>query len=150
MRLLCSGLLAVFLIACEGPAGPAGPEGPPGPAGPQGPPAEGILIEKRISVSAYDETGTIRIVDSRITPESFRAVYLKVDLGGGQVGYVPLDYLLIYSVSLTPEALELDTPVVFVAEGGMAIVDPEGTLFGVALEAYLAGGDISLAILVAG
>ena len=105
-------LLPVFLLACEGPEGSVGPEGPPGP---QGPPAEGILIEKRLSESAYDENGIITIADRRITPTSFRTVYLKLDFGGGQVGYLPLDYLLVYSVSLTIEELELETPIVNLA-----------------------------------
>ena len=58
--------------------------GPEGPAGPQGPPAEGILIETHLSVSAYDESGILTIQDSRITPKTFRALYLKLDFGADQ------------------------------------------------------------------
>ena len=140
MRFLCGGLLAVFLIACEGPAGPAGPEGPQGPSGPQGAPAEGILIEKSISASAYNEDGVITIRDSRITPESFRAVYVKVE-GDGWTEYYVLDYMLIYW--LWDQELETSPPAVVVAEGVVALVDPDRTL----VEA-LDGNN--LAILVAG
>ena len=43
-------------------------------------------------------------------------MYLKFDYGNGAVAYLPLDYLLIYSVSLTLEEFELDTPIIIVAE----------------------------------
>ena len=154
MRFPGSILIAVVLVACAGPEGPTGPAGPEGPAGPAGPPglpgapAEGIIIEKSLSASAYDEDGYITILDSRITPKTFRALYLKVDLGGGQVGYVPLDYLLVYVVSLIPEELEFETPVVIVAEGGMGISDPRGILFAAPLESFLDGATLNLAILV--
>ena len=148
MRFLSSILLAVVLLACEGPEGPTGPAGPEGPPGPPGAPAEGILIEQRLSGSAYDEDGNITILDSRITPKTFRALYLKVDLGGGQVGYIPLDYLLVYAVSIVPEELESETPTVLVAEGGIVISDPEGVLFVAAFESFLDGATLNLAILV--
>ena len=132
MRFLSSILLAVVLLACEGPEGPTGPQGP---AGPPGPPAEGILIEQRLSASAYDEDGDIVIRDSRITPKTFRALYLAVGFGDQQA-YIPLDYLLVYGVSLTPEELEFETPVVAVGEGVMVITDAERVLFGEDLDAF--------------
>ena len=134
-----------------GSQGETGPEGPRGPQGEVGPAAEGILIEKLLSASAYDEDGFITITDSRITPTSFRAVYLKFDYGNGTVGYLPLDYLLIDSVSLTLEEFELNTPIIIVAEGGMAIIDTREDLLDTALDAFQDNGAIvNLAILVAG
>ena len=109
---------ALVLLACQGPEGPMGPAGPPGPpgqtgprgeAGPQGevgprgetgpqgemgPPGEGVTIERRLTGSLYDEDGYILIEDDRITPTSFRVLYLKAtDLESDFVIYMPLDYL---------------------------------------------------------
>ena len=125
-----------------------GPGGEVGPRGPQGLPAEGILIEIHLSASTYDESGVITIQDSRITPKTFRALYLKVDFGAGEVAYVPLDYLLVFSVSLVPEALELETPVLAVLEGLLVITDPNQDLLVVAFA--VAGVTVNLAVLVSG
>ena len=145
-------LSLVGIVSCEGPegqVGPRGPMGPEGPAGPQGLPAEGILIEIHLSASTYDESGeVIAIQDSRITPKTFRALYLKVDFGAGEVAYVPLDYLLVFSVSLVPEALELETPVLAVLEGLLVITDPNQDLLVVAFA--VAGVTVNLAVLVSG
>ncbi len=103
---------ALVLLACqgpEGPLGPAGPQGPQGEAGPQGevgprgesgpqgemgPPGEGIIIERRPTGSLYDEDGFILIEDDRITPTSFRVLYLKAtNLEADLAIYMPLDYL---------------------------------------------------------
>ena len=138
-----------------GPEGEVGPMGPEGPAGPQGLPAEGILIEIHLSASTYDESGeVITIQDSRITPKTFRALYLKVDYGvdygAGEVAYLPLDYLLVYAVSVVPEALELETPVLAVAEGVLVITDPNQDLLVAALDIRAAGFAVNLVVLVSG
>ena len=123
--------------------------GPEGPAGPQGLPAEGILIEIHLSASTYDESGqVITIQDSRITPKTFRALYLKVDFGAGQVVYVPLDYFLVYAVSVAPEALEGETPVLAVFEGVLVITDPNQVLLVAAFA--VAGVTVNLVVLVSG
>ena len=125
--------------------------GPEGPAGPQGLPAEGILIEIHFSASTYDESGqVITIQDSRITPKTFRALYLKVDYGEGHIAYVPLDYLLVYSVSVVPEELELETPVLAVFEGVLVITDPNQDLLVAALDLRAAGIPVNLVVLVSG
>ena len=91
MRTILALLLAVALSSCEGPAGPMGPQGekgetgaqgPQGERGAQGPPAEGVLIDHTLSVDSYNVEGAIAIEDSRITPEAFRGLYLKLDFGG--------------------------------------------------------------------
>ena len=159
MRTVLTLLFALALISCEGPAGPMGPAGPQGergetgergPQGEQGPPSEGILIEYELSVAAYDEEGTIAIEDRRITPKTFRGLYLKLDFGDDQVAYFPLDYLLIYGVSVDPEALETETPLLFVVDGVLVIADPERQLFAGALATFLLGGVAHLAVVVSG
>ena len=148
-------MLAFGLVACEGPAGPMGPAGPQGEIGPQGetgPPREGIIIEQRLSRSLYDADGNIIIEDDRITPTTFQALYLKAafpDLGPDAVAYMPLDYLIVYAVSLVPEENELETPLLVVAEGMFLIMDPNRDLLAVALESLFDGVDVDLAILVA-
>ena len=145
-------MLAFGLVACEGPAGPMGPVGPQGPQGETGPPREGIIIEQRLSRSLYDEDGNIIIEDDRITPTTFQALYLKAafpDLGPDAVAYMPLDYLIVYAVSLVPEENELETPLLVVAEGMCLIMDPNRDLLAVALESLFDGVDVDLAILVA-
>ena len=149
-------LSAFFLLACqgpEGPVGPAGPQGPPGETGPQGepgPPGEGTIIERRLTGSLYDEDGFILIEDDRITPASFRGLYLKAtDLESELVLSMPLDYLLVSTVSIIPESEELETPTLAVAEGVLLIQDPYRDLLSVALESFLEEMVIHLAVLVA-
>lgn len=165
-------ILAFGLVACEGPAGPMGPAGPQGPqgeigpqgsrgeVGPQGeigprgqtgPSREGVIIERQLSRSLYDENGSIFIEDDRITPTTFQALYLKTsfpDLGPDAVAYIPLDYLLVFAVSIVPEEDELETPIVTIIEGMLWIADPNRDLLAVALESYFDGIDVNLAILV--
>ena len=144
-------LLAFNLVACEGPAGPMGPQGPQGPQGKIGPPREGIIIEQRLSRSLYDEDGNIFIEDDRITPTTFQALYLKAafpNLGPDAVAYIPLDYLLVYAVSLVPEENELETPVLVVADGFLLIIDSNRDLLAAAIESFFDGVDVDLAILV--
>ena len=150
-------MLAFGLVACEGPAGPMGPVGPQGPQGEIGsqgeigPPREGVIIERQLSRSIYDEGGNIFIEDDRITPTTFQALYLKTafpDLGPDAVAYIPLDYLLVFAVSIVPEEDELETPIVTIIEGMLWITDPNRDLIAVALESYFDGIDVNLAILV--
>ena len=105
MRIALLVVLAVgVLVGCEGPAGPMGPEGsqgPPGAQGPPGPSTVGVLIEQSLSMSAYNETGEIIIRDSRITPQTFRLLYLKL-VFEDETSYIPLDYLLLNGVSVSP------------------------------------------------
>ncbi|MCY3737637.1 MAG: hypothetical protein OXG13_14615 [Gemmatimonadaceae bacterium] len=165
-------LSALVLLACQGPEGPMGPQGPPGEAGPRGeagpqgesgprgesgppgemgPPGEGIVIERRLTASLYDEDGYILIEDDRITPTSFRALYLKAtDQESDLSLYMPLDYLLVSAVSIVPEAQELETPVLAVGEGALLIQDRNGDLLTVALASFLDGMVVDLAVLVAG
>ncbi len=146
-------LLAFGLVACEGPVGPMGPAGPQGEIGPQGPqgetgpPREGVIIEWSLSNSSYDEDGSILIEDDRITPTTFQALYLT-DFGPDQVAYMPLDYLIVFVVSLAPEEDEWETPILAIAEGMLVIVDPNKDLLATALESFLEGVDVDLAILV--
>ncbi len=162
-------LSVLVLVACqgpEGPVGPAGPQGPPGEGGPRGeagpqgeagprgemgPPGEGIVIERRLTASLYDEDGYILIEDDRITPTSFRALYLKAtDQESDLSLYMPLDYLLVSAVSIVPEAQELETPILAVAEGALLIQDRNGDLLTVALASFLDGMVVDLVVLVAG
>ena len=166
---LFSALLAAAIAACEGPAGPMGPQGETGPQGRQGevgpqgeqgpqgetgprgeagPPDEGVVIEWRLSSSSYDG-GNIFIEDERITPKTFRVLYLKADFGSDIVAYVPLDYLLVSEVSILPEGDELETPVLAVSEGGLLIIDPNRQLLAIALGFLLEDADVDLAVLVA-
>ena len=144
-------MLAFGLVACEGPAGPMGPAGPQGLQGETRPPKEGIIIERQLSRSLYDEDGNIFIEDDRIMPTTFQALYLKAafpDLGPDAVAYMPLDYLIVYAVSLIPEENELETPLLVVAEGMLLILDPNRDLLAVAVESLFDGVDVDLAILV--
>lgn len=150
-------MLAFGLVACEGPAGPMGPvgsQGPQGEIGPRGetgPPREGVIIERQLSRSLYDADGNIIIEDDRITPTTFQALYLKAafpDLGPDAVAYMPLDYLIVYAVSLVPEENELETPLLVVAEGFLLIVDSNRDLLAVAIESFFDGMNVDLAILV--
>ena len=167
-------MLAFGLVACEGPAGPMGPVGPQGPQGetgspgeigpqgetgspgeigPQGetgPPREGVIIERQLSRSLYDADGNIFIEDDRITPTTFQALYLKttfLNLGSDAVAYIPLDYLIVFVVPLVPQEAELETPLLAIVEGGLAIVDPNRVLLTAALEDE-DEVDVDLAILV--
>ena len=148
---------AFGLVACEGPAGPMGPVGPQGPQGEigprgeTGPPREGVVIERQLSRSLYDEDGNIFIEDDRITPTTFQALYLKAgfpNLGSDAVVYMPLDYLLVYAVSIVPEENELETPLLVVAEGFLLIIDSNRDLLSVAVESFFDGMNVDLAILV--
>ena len=115
------------------------------------PPKEGIIIEQRLSSSLYDADGNIFIVDDRITPTTFQALYLKaafLNLGPDAAAYMPLDYLIVYAVSLVPEENELETPLLVVTEGMLLIVDPNRDLLAVALGSFFDGIDVNLAILV--
>ena len=77
-----------------------------------------------------NEDGNIFIEDDRITPTTFQALYLKAglpNLGSDAVVYMPLDYLLVYAVSIVPEGNELETPILTIVEGMLLIVDPNRT-----------------------
>ena len=117
-------LLAVvlFAVACEG---PTGPQGEIGLQGETGPPKEGVIIERQLSRYLYDENGNISIKDDRITPTTFRAIYLKVTLEVDPdtiIAYAPLDYLLVSALSK-----ELETPslTILITKGMLLIIDPQ-------------------------
>ena len=152
MRIVLPLVLAVAVfLGCEGPAGPMGPEGsqgPPGVQGPPGPSTVGVLIEQPLSMSAYNETGEIIIRDSRITPQTFRLLYLKLAFED-ETAYFPLDYLMLTGVSVSPEDEGSGTPVLVVEDGRLVISDPEGGLFGAALIFFMVGADASMVVLVA-
>ena len=158
MRIALPVVLAIaFLVGCEGPAGPMGPQGtqgqegsqgPPGAQGPPGPSTVGVLIEQPLSMSAYNETGEIIIRDSRITPQTFRLLYLKLAFEN-EVVYFPLDYLMLSGVSVTPEDGGSGTPVLILEDGRLIISDPEGGLFVGALILFMVGADASMVVLVA-
>ena len=148
--LVFSALSALCLVACEGPAGPEGPVGPEGPQGPQGemgPPREGVIIERRLSESLYDENDSIIIEDRRISPTTFRTFYLKLNNFGasGVAAYIPIEYVIVYDVSLRPEDQEWETPVLFVFEGGLLISDSGRTLLDIVGSLL---GEVDLAVLV--
>lgn len=113
LRFFLFVLLAFSFGACEGPMGPAGPTGSQGPQGDQGPPGprrDEVAIELAFSGSSYNEDNQILIEDSRITPTSFRLVYIKGMLTGVEI-YVPLDYLSFnFNVVLSDGALVLTDP----------------------------------------
>ena len=119
LRFFLFVLLAFSFGACEGPMGPSGPTGPQGPPGNQGPPGpqrDEVAIELAFSRSSYNEDNQIIIEDSRITPTSFRLVYIKGMLSGVEI-YVPLDYLAQnFSVVLSNGVLVLTDP-------GLVILD---------------------------
>ncbi len=148
--LVISALSALCLVACEGPAGPMGPEGPQGPQGPQGemgPPREGIIIERRLSESLYDEDNFIIIEDERITPVTFRAFYLKLNNFGsaGAVAYLPVEYVIVFDVSLLNEDQEWETPRLAVMDGRLLIEDTRRSLLETVGSLL---GDVDLAVLV--
>lgn len=138
-------LVALSLVSCEGPAGPVGPVGP---QGEPGPPREGTIIEWKLSNSSYDREGNILIEDERITPTSFQALYLKANFGTNRVAYIPIEYLIVFAVSLAPEEDEWETPVLALTEGALLILDPNQDLLATAREFLLEGLDVDLAILV--
>ena len=155
MRSLFTVLAVLVLVGCEGPAGPMGPEGAQGAQGtqgaqgPPGPSSESILIEQPLSMSAYNETGEIIIRDRRITPQTFRLLYLKL-VFEDETSYIPLDYLLLNGVSVSPpEDAGSGTPVLILEDGRLTISDPEMVLFGAALLTFLVGADASMVVLVA-
>lgn len=119
LRFFLFVLLAFSFGACEGPMGPAGPTGPQGPPGDQGPPGprrDEVAIELAFSTSSYNEDNQILIEDSRITPTSFRLVYIKGILSGAEI-YVPLDYLAQnFGIVLSNGVLVLTDP-------GLVILD---------------------------
>ena len=119
LRFFLFVLLAFSFGACEGPMGPAGPTGPQGPPGDQGPPGprrDEVAIELAFSTSSYNEDNQILIEDSRITPTSFRLVYIKGMLSGAEI-YVPLDYLAQnFGIVLSNGVLVLTDP-------GLVILD---------------------------
>lgn len=165
---LVVALLTTSLIACEGPAGPQGPIGPTGPQGetgsrgprgPQGenaPPRQGTIIERRLSNALYDADGIITIEDDRITPTTFQALYLKVNLGIADVdAYMPIDHLLINLSTYVPSeaaqvAEDVPLPLLWILEGGLLILDSNQILLLAAEEFAEAAdtGNVRLAILV--
>ena len=116
--------------------GPAGPQGEVGLRGEAGPPREGVIIERQLLLSLYDEDGYIFIEDNRITPITFRAIYLKVVPYGSDVArYIPLDYAFPgYTV--------------FIAEGMLWISDPDKDFLDAVVAGFFFEADSSLAILV--
>ena len=142
-----SALSAPYLVACEGPAGPEGPVGPQGPQGEMGPTREGIIIERRLSESLYDEDNYIIIEDERITPVTFRAFYLKLNNVGsvGTAAYLPVEYVIVFDVSLLGEDQEWETPRLAIMDGRLLIEDTRRSLLETAGPLL---GEVDLAVLV--
>ena len=142
-----SALSAPYLVACEGPAGPEGPVGPQGPQGEMGPTREGIIIERRLSESLYDEDNYIIIEDERITPVTFRAFYLKLNNFGsvGTAAYLPVEYVIVFDVSLLGEDQEWETPRLAIMDGRLLIEDTRRSLLETAGPLL---GEVDLAVLV--
>lgn len=150
LLLAFSALSAFYLGACQGPAGPEGQMGPQGPQGPQGetgPPREGVIIERRLSESLYDEDNYIIIEDERITPVTFRAFYLKLNNFGsvGTAAYLPVEYVIVFDVSLLDEDQEWETPRLAVMDGRLLIEDTRRSLLETAGPLL---GEVDLAVLV--
>ena len=149
--------LCLVTFGCEGPMGPAGPMGPQGEKGDQGPAGatrEAIIIERALTPDLYDPEGAIVIQDARITPTTFRVLYLKTIIQGDDVLtiYMPVDYILasVGAPVLSPEAFQL--PVLSVSNGSLLILDPQRILLQ-SVEETLRTNDnysITLAILVSG
>lgn len=77
-----SALAALWILlavsGCEGPAGPMGPMGPRGPAGHVD---EGTFIRVgHLTRALFDGLGRIIVEDRRISPTSFRGIYIRVSI----------------------------------------------------------------------
>ena len=147
-------ILALVLVACEGPVGPAGPPGPQGEPGERGIPGtpaetpEGVFIEVPFPTdSDYDTEGRLRIQAEAISPTTFRGLFVKVRWDETDtIGYVPLGYLVSLWVSVVGEGDEGFTPVVAVGDGGVEILDRELVI--IRIVSILAGNAVGLAVLV--
>lgn len=123
------GIVFFSVVACEGPMGPRGERGPQGEQGERGLSLREIfIIERRITSSLYDEDNLIWIEDSRITPTTFQALYLKVlrhnpDTGIDEELYIPLDYFLILQVAIRAEWEEQNTLAISISDGLLFIRD---------------------------
>lgn len=92
--------------------------------------------------------GIIAIEDERITPTTFQSLYLMADFGPDRVAYMPVDYLLVFAVSLALEEDEWETPILAITEGRLLIADPNKDLLETVQELLLNGVEVNLAILV--
>ena len=82
-------LLVALLAACQGPAGADGAPGRKGDRGPQGPQGEpgwspgDVALERPLHISSYDlNLGGIVIDDGRISTESYRGVFVRIEAEG--------------------------------------------------------------------
>ena len=95
---LAALLILLAVSGCEGPMGPMGPMGPRGPAGHVD---EGTFIRVgHMTRALYDGLGRIIVEDRRISPTSYRGVYIRVSLDdrGYTAFYKPFP---IFDISIT-------------------------------------------------
>ena len=118
-------------------------------------PLEGIITERQLSPSLYDEDGNIIIEDARINPMTFRGIYLKEalpDLGPDVITYMELPCSTLRVVPTSTEDIiveedELETPLLVIAEGMLSITDPDRDLLAEPLEPFFDGIDVKLVVL---
>ena len=149
VRMVLLGVMVLGLVACEGPVGPEGPAGPAGPAGVQGPPGpvtQALILEVPIEYQDGRDGKVIVLEDYRVSPESFRGIYLQIRTESGSLWF-PFDYLLTAQASGGgPEVIA-----VLLTLGGLLIIDPEQSLLELALDVQRnsgGSGDVVLAVLV--
>ena len=119
-------------------------------------PLEGIITERQLSSSLYDEDGNIIIEDARIKPMTFQGIYLKEalpDLGPNVLTYMELSYstLRVVPISTEEDVIveedELETPFLVITEGMLVITDPDRELLAVPLESFFDRIDVKLVVL---
>lgn len=88
---------ALVLVACAGERGPEGPMGPQGDprSASQSDVAAQVFIERsRSDLALLEDDGTYTIIDERITPESYRGLYVKGSSSGSPIIVPLMDMLL--------------------------------------------------------
>ena len=119
-------------------------------------PLKGIITERQLSPSLYDEDGNIIIEDARIKPMTLQGIYLKEalpDLGPNVLTYMKLPYSTLRVVptsteeDIIVEEDELETPLLVITEGMLVITDPDRELLAVPLEAFFNEIDVKLVVL---
>ena len=119
-------------------------------------PLKGIITERQLSPSLYDEDGNIIIEDARIKPMTLQGIYLKEalpDLGPNVLTYMkpPYSTLRVVPISTEEDIIveenELKTPLLVITEGMLVITDPDRELLAVPLDSFFDGIDVKLVVL---
>ena len=96
MRRIIIGILALFLLSCEGPVGPEGAQGPQGAEGPQGPRGiSKVMIDHTVALSDYYQSTVTGDWFAGIEHDSIRVTsMIDVYINAGQIQFwVPILYL---------------------------------------------------------